>query len=317
MKLGIVMDPIAGIKIEKDSSFAMLLAAQAKGWDIYYMEVCDLFFTRNTASANIRRLSVTDCSTSWYRFHEMYTSPLTQLDIILMRKDPPVDMEFMYATHLLELAQRAGTFVVNDPASLRNANEKLFISRFPQCITPMLVACQAEYLLAFLDEHKDIILKPLNSMGGNSIFRVRDSDPNTKVIIETLTKNGSEHIMAQRFIPEIKNGDKRILLINGEPVPYALARIPGAGDMRGNLVAGALGKGVELTDRDRWICKQLSPTLKQEKLFFVGIDVIGDYLTEINVTSPTCIRELDSIYDLNIASDLMDALQQRIDQDSA
>ncbi len=202
--------------------------------------------------------------------------------------------------------------VVNDPASLRDANEKLFVSWFPQCTTPTLVARKSEHIHAFLDEHRDIILKPLDGMGGASVFRVQHSDQNTNVIIETLTENGNRHAMVQRFIPEIVHGDKRILMIDGEPVPYALARIPKDGEIRGNLAAGGSAKGVELTTRDRWICEQLAPTLKEKGLLFVGIDVIGDYLTEINVTSPTCIRELDTIYNLNIAGDLMDAIEARI-----
>ena len=306
------MDPIEGINIEKDSSFAMLLEAQSRAWDIYYMEMDDLFLVNNIPSATTREMSVEDEATCWYQFNEETTLSLFDLDVILMRKDPPFNMEYIYSTYLLELAHRQGTLVVNDPASLRDANEKLFVSWFPQCTTATLVARKSEHIHAFLDEHKDIILKPLDGMGGASIFRIQRADQNTNVIIETLTENGDKHVMVQRFIPEIIHGDKRILMINGEPIPYALARIPKEGEIRGNLAAGGSAKGVKLTARDRWICEQLTPILKKKGLLFVGIDIIGDYLTEINVTSPTCIRELDTINNLNIAGDLMDAIEARI-----
>ncbi len=312
MKLGIIMDPISGINITKDSSFAMLLEAQARGWDIYYMEADDLFLVNDIPSATIHKMTVEDKISEWYQFHDAGTLSLFDFDIILMRKNPPFNMEYIYSTYLLELAHRQGTLVVNDPASLRDANEKLFVSWFPQCTTPTLVARKSEHILAFLDEHRDIILKPLDGMGGVSIFRIQYFDQNTNVIIETLTKNGAKHVMAQKFIPEIVYGDKRILMINGEPVPYALARIPKEGEIRGNLAAGGRAQGVELTSRDRWICEQLAPVLKDKGLLFVGIDVIGDYLTEINVTSPTCIRELDTIYNLNIAGNLMDAIEKQL-----
>jgi glutathione synthase len=312
MKLGIIMDPIEGINIEKDSSFAMLLEAQSRAWDIYYMEMDDLFLVNNIPSATTREMTVEDGATRWYQFNEETTLSLFDLDVILMRKDPPFNMEYIYSTYLLELAHRQGTLVVNDPASLRDANEKLFVSWFPQCTTATLVARKSEHIHAFLDEHKDIILKPLDGMGGASIFRVQRADQNTNVIIETLTENGDKHVMVQRFIPEIIHGDKRILMINGEPIPYALARIPKEGEIRGNLAAGGSAKSIKLTARDRWICEQLTPILKKKGLLFVGIDIIGDYLTEINVTSPTCIRELDTINNLNIAGDLMDAIEARI-----
>ena len=312
MKLGVIMDPISGIDIVKDSSFAMLLEAQSRSWDIYYMEMDDLFLVNDIPSATTRKITVEDKASCWYQFRESTTLSLFDLDVILMRKDPPFNMEYIYSTYLLELAHRQGTLVVNDPASLRDANEKLFVSWFPQCTPPTLVARKSEHILAFLEEHRDIILKPLNGMGGASVFRILHSDQNTNVIIETLTGNGTKHVMVQQFIPEIVYGDKRILIINSEPVPYALARIPKAGEIRGNLAAGGSAKGVELTSRDRWICEQLATTLKEKGLMFVGIDVIGDYLTEINVTSPTCIRELDAIYDLNIAGDLMDAIEKQL-----
>ncbi len=313
MKLGIIMDPIAGIKIEKDSSFAILLAAQARDWELYYMETQDLFLAGTRPGARMRRLSVRDEKDRWYHFTGEEVAALSALDVILMRKDPPVDMEYIYATHLLELAQQQGVLVVNDPSALRDFNEKLLISWFPDCIPPTLVTKNAAQIISFAEEHGDIILKPLHGMGGLSVFRARNSDPNLHAIIEHLTGNGVRFAMAQRFIPEIVEGDKRILLIDGEPVPYALARIPRPGDHRGNLAVGGTGKGVALSARDREICATLAPVLIEKGLLFAGIDVIGDYLTEINITSPTCIRELDRLYGLDIAGDLMDAIRKKRD----
>lgn len=313
MKLGIIMDPIGGINTVKDSSFAMMLVAQSRGWDIYYMEVDALFLTDDTPKAAMKKITVSDTTTDWYEFHEILTAPLADLDVILVRKDPPFNMAYIYITYLLELARDQGVLVINDPAALRDVNEKLFISHFPECTAPMMVARRAKHILTFLDEHKDIIIKPLDGMGGASIFRVRQHDRNTNVIIETLTKNGRLHVMAQRFIPEIADGDKRILIIDGRPIPYALARIPKIGENRGNLAAGGRAKGVVLTDADRNICDRLAPTLREKGLLFVGIDVIGDCLTEINVTSPTCIRELDKIYNINIADELMTLIEDKLE----
>lgn len=312
MKLGIIMDPITGIDTRKDSSFAMLLAAQALGWDIYYMEMPDLFIDGSTPGARMRRLRVMDNRDRWFECGGESPADLAMLDIILMRKDPPVDMEYLYATHILELAQKAGVYVVNNPAALRDLNEKLFIHWFPECIAPSLVTCSAESIIEFAQRHEDIILKPLGNMGGASVFRIRKNDSNLQVVIETLTANGTRLAMAQRYIPDIAQGDKRILLINGEPVPYALARIPKAGEHRGNLAAGGTGKGLELSARDREICRQLGPVLRDKGLVFTGIDVIGDYLTEINITSPTCIRELDALFKLNIAGDLMRVIENNV-----
>ena len=309
MKLGIIMDPITGIDIRKDSSFAMLLAAQALGWDIYYMEMPDLFLDGCTPCAGMRRLSVADNPARWFQYGEESTAELAMLDIILMRKDPPVDMEYIYTTQILELAQKAGVYVVNDPSALRDVNEKLFIHWFPDCIAPTLVTAAEQRLVEFAHSHADIILKPLGGMGGHSVFRLRKHDTNLRVIIELLTANGTRLVMAQRYITEIEHGDKRILLIYGEPVPYALARIPKQGEHRGNLASGGIAKGMDLSDRDREICRQLGPLLRDKGLVFAGIDVIGDYLTEINVTSPTCIRELDALFKLNIAGDLMRAIE--------
>ena len=312
VKLGIVMDPIVGIDIKKDSSFAMLLAAQARGWPLYYMELADLFLDNGRAFARMRELAVEDHSDHWHRFVHEQTRPVSDLDVVLMRKDPPYNMEYIYATYLLELAEAAGVLVVNAPRSLRDANEKLFTSWFPQCCPPSLVTRSGTRIRAFLEVHGDIILKPLDGMGGVSIFRVRDGDPNTNVIIETLTGHGSQFTMAQRFVPEIVAGDKRILLIDGEPVPFALARTPVPGETRGNLAVGGLSKGVALNERDYWICSQVRAALCEKGLVFVGLDVIGDYLTEINVTSPTCIREIDALYGLDIAAQLMAAIERRL-----
>ena len=311
-ELAIVMDPIGSIKIHKDSSFAMLLAAQARGFALIYMEQQDLFLRDGEAFAMTCSLQVKDQAGDWFELGAPQERRLGDLDVILMRKDPPVDMEFIYTTHLLEQAECAGALVVNRPSFLRNCNEKLFATQFPDCCAPNLVSRDTARLRGFLDEHSDIILKPLDGMGGASIFRVRADDPNISVILETLTELGQRTTMAQKFIPEISAGDKRILMIDGEPVPYALARIPAQGETRGNLAAGGRGEGVELSERDRWICAQVGPELRARGLMFVGLDVIGDYLTEINVTSPTCIRELDALYDLDIASQLMDCIQTRL-----
>ncbi len=310
MKIGIIMDSITGINIKKDSSFAMLLAAQVKGWEIYYMEMNDLFLANNIPGARMRHLRVEDDNKHWFEFQDETTSDLSDLDVILMRKDPPFDMEYIYVTYMLEHAQQQGTLIVNDPEALRDANEKLFISWFPQCIAPTLVTRNADHILKFIEGHKDIILKPLDAMGGTSVFRIQHSDTNTNVIIETLTNKNTRFCMAQSYLPAVRKGDKRILLIDGEPIPYALARIPQANENRANLVAGGDAKGVELTNKDKWICEQLAPVLREKGLLFVGIDVIGDYLTEINITSPTCIRELDSLYDLNIANELMSVIEK-------
>lgn len=311
MKLGIIMDPIEDIKIYKDSSFAMLLAAQSLGWEIHYMEESDLFLADNTACAYMRPLQVEDDARCWYRFQDGQVSELGKLDIILMRLDPPVDMEYLYVTHILELARKDGVYVVNDPAALREINEKLYINWFPQFTPPTIVTKSDQQLIEFIEEQEDIMLKPPAGMGGYSIFRIRKGDTNTRVIIETLTDFGRKFTMAQRYIPEISEGDKRILLINGEPVPYALARIPQPGDNRGNLAAGGTGRGVELTDRDMEICKTVGPAMRDMGVVFAGLDIIGNYLTEINVTSPTCIREIDSIFKQNIARDLMQVVKKK------
>ncbi len=312
IKLGIVMDPIGSIKIHKDSSFAMLLAAQARGWQLFYMEQQDLYLQDGKTRAAIRHLQVQDRSDDWFELSVAEDIALAELDVLLMRKDPPFDMEFLYTTYLLERAESDGLLVVNRAASIRNSNEKLFTAWFPQCCVTSLVSRDNQRLRGFLDQHKDIILKPLDGMGGASVFRVRDNDPNISVSLETLTDMGRRTTMAQKFIPDISAGDKRILMVDGEPVPYALARIPAKGETRGNLAAGGRGEGVELSERDRWICAQVGPALKERGLLFVGLDVIGDYLTEINVTSPTCIRELDTLYKLDIGGQLMNSIAEKL-----
>lgn len=312
IQLGIVMDPIQSIKRHKDSSFAMLLEAQARGWSLWYMEMHELLLRDGRACARMRQLQVTDQADNWFSFSAERTVPLDELDVILMRKDPPFDMEYIYATYLLELAENRGSLVVNKPQALRDANEKLYTAWFPQCCPSTLVSRRYEDFKAFLHTHKDIILKPLGGMGGASIFRITEKDANTNVILETLTGLQTRYAMAQRFIPEISAGDKRILIVDGITVPYALARIPCEGETRGNLAAGGSGHGVELSERDHWIAGQVAPALKKAGIMFAGLDVIGDYLTEINVTSPTCIRELDEMYNLNISGMLMDAIEQKL-----
>lgn len=312
IRLGVVMDPIAQIKVAKDSTLAMLHEAARRGWQLHYMELADLYLEQDRAMARAQPLQVFEDDRHWFELGEARNMPLGELDVILMRKDPPFDTEYIYATYILEAAARAGALVVNDPASLRDANEKLFAARFPDCMAPSCVTRHAGILGEFIDRHGDVILKPLGEMGGASIFRVRQDDPNRNVIIETLTGHGSRYTMAQRFIPEISAGDKRILLIDGEPVPYALARIPAAGETRGNLAAGGKGVGVALSDRDREICARVAPLLREMGLLFVGLDVIGDYLTEVNSTSPTCIRELDALYGLNISGQFLDVIEKRL-----
>jgi glutathione synthase len=307
------MDPIGDIKFHKDSTLAMLLAAKKRGWQLHYMEQDDLFLQDGRCYASRRQLEVRADETDWFTLHSPQTAPLDHMDVILMRKDPPVDMEFMYTTFLLERAEAEGVLVVNKPAAIRNASEKLYTAWFQQCCPPTRVSRDQQLLKEFLKTHQDIILKPLDGMGGASVFRVRLDDPNVNVILETITDYGRKTVMAQRFIPEITEGDKRILMINGEPFPYALARIPAAGETRGNLAAGGTGRGIELTEKDHWICSQVGPSLREKGLIFVGLDVIGPYLTEINVTSPTCIRELDSLYNADIASQVIDAIAARLE----
>ena len=313
IKLGIVMDPIESIEFKKDSSLAMLLAAQKRGWQLFYMEQHDLYQKEGMARGSMRPLRVRYDANDWFTLGERQELPLESLNVILMRKDPPFDMEFIYSTYLLEQAEAAGTLVVNNPQSIRDCNEKMFATLFPQCTPPVMVARSARLLKEFAEEHGDVVLKPLDGMGGSSIFRTHSKDPNFNVILETLTQHGTSQAMIQKYIPEIVKGDKRVLLIDGEPVPYSLARIPAEGEFRGNLAAGGSGVGQELSDRDRWIAEQVAPVLKEKGLLFVGLDIIGDYLTEINVTSPTCIRQLDDQFGISIGEMLMDKIEEKLE----
>lgn len=310
----VVMDPIESINTAKDSSFAMLLEAQARGYALYYVKPRSLSVRNGQAWAQLATLKVTDSKENWFVLGAYEAKPLTEVQVVLMRTDPPVDTHYLHDSQILSLAQKAGVLLVNDPQGLRDMNEKLAALLFPQCCPETLVSRSTAEIKAFVETHREAVLKPLDGMGGRSIFRASVGDANLNVILETLSEGGSSHIMAQRFIPEISQGDKRILLIDGEPVPYCLARIPQGSEFRGNLAAGGRGEGRALSDRDRWIAAQVGPELKRRGMIFVGLDVIGDYLTEINVTSPTCIRELDKQFGLNIAGQLFDAIEVRLER---
>jgi glutathione synthase len=310
--LAVVMDPIASIKPYKDTTLALMLAAQKRGWALRYLQMHDLWLRDGIAMARVRPVTVFDDPKRWFELGDAQESRLGDFDAILMRKDPPFDLEYVAATYVLERAEEQGALVVNRPRSLRDANEKVFISWFAQCCAPTLIASDAATLRAFHAEHRDVILKPLDGMGGAGIFRIGADGMNLGAVIETLTDNGHRHIMAQRYIPEIVHGDKRVLMVDGEPVPYALARIPQHGEVRGNLAAGGRGEPRALSERDRWIAAQVGPRLREMGLLFVGLDVIGDYLTEINVTSPTCVRELDAGCKLDIGNDVIAAIEQKL-----
>ncbi len=312
LRVGVVMDAIESITPKKDSSLAMLLEASRRGAEIHYLQQADLKLLAGEALGNSQILKVRDDLSDWFTLGSEQEIRLGELDVILMRKDPPFDMEYIYSTYILERAEHAGAMIVNRPQSLRDMNEKAYIAWFAECAPLTMVTRSMPEMKAFLLEHGRIVVKPLDGMGGKSIFVIVAGDNNANVIFETLTDNGKRYAMAQVFIPEISEGDKRILLIDGDPIAYALARIPSADDNRGNLVMGAVGKGLELSERDRWICAQVGPVLRERGVIFAGIDVIGDYLTEINVTSPTGIRELDTAFDLNIAGTLFDAIEARL-----
>lgn len=307
-----VMDPIANINFFKDSTLAIAQAAQHAGWPLAYAELDDLFIQNGKACANLKPLTVHNNENCWFELGPSQTSELSADHVILMRKDPPFDSTFLYATHILERASFAGSLVVNNPQSLRECNEKLFATEFPKLCPPHLVSKNMAQLKTFYHQHEDIIFKPLDGMGGRGIFRCKPADGNVSSILEILTHNGTEYIMAQKFIPAISAGDKRILMINGEPIEYALARIPAAGELRGNLAAGGRGVAQALSVRDKEIAHTIGPALQQKGLLFVGLDVIGDYLTEINVTSPTCIREIDKAYNTNIGARLIKAIEQKL-----
>jgi glutathione synthase len=312
INIAVVMDPIGSIKPAKDTTLAMLLAAQARGWKLHYVEQSNLYLRDGEARAATRILQVRDTDSDWFTFGKTHDLRLGDLDVILMRKDPPFNMEYIYSTYLLERAEQAGALVINRPQALRDANEKAYTAWFPQCCPPTLLTRDMGRIREFLAEHHKIVLKPLDGMGGALVFVIAENDPNLSVILETLTESGNKITIAQKYLPEISEGDKRILVIDGEPVPYALARIPAPGESRGNLAAGGNGVGVPLTERDRWICSQVAPALRSKGLLFVGLDVIGDYLTEINVTSPTCARELDKLYGLDIAEQFMAVIARKI-----
>ena len=310
--LGVVMDPIESILPAKDSTLAMLLAAQSRGWTLIYFRQNDLAVRDGVPLGRGLKIEVYDDTSRWYEAGEQWAGGLEELDVLLMRKDPPFDMEYIYTTYILELAEERGLMVINKPASLRDINEKAYTSWLPDCTPASLISSDLDELRRFLAEQEKIVVKPLDGMGGRSIFIVTQGELNTNVILETLTSNGSRFTLAQRYIPEITDGDKRILLIDGTPVEYALARIPAPGDSRGNLVMGAKAEGRELTQRDRWLCSRVGPILQAKGVIFAGLDVIGDYLTEINVTSPTGIRELDRAFGLNIAARLFDAVDRHL-----
>ncbi|VAX77076.1 Glutathione synthetase [Serratia symbiotica] len=312
IKLGIVMDPISSVNIKKDSSVAMLVEAQRRGWELHYMEMNHLYLHAGDARACTRLLRIKESKESWYSFYSEQDLALQDLDVILMRKDPPFDTEYIYATYILERAEVKGTLVFNKPQSLRDCNEKLFTAWFPELMPDTLVSRNASHIRQFHQRHGEIVLKPLGSMGGASIFRVKPDDPNLPVIIEILTEYGQRFCMAQKFLPAIKEGDKRILLVDGEPVSNCLARIPAQGETRGNLSAGGYGEVRQLTESDWRIARVVALTLKEKGLLFVGLDVIGDRLTEINVTSPTCVREIEAVFPGSIMSILMDAIAKRL-----
>lgn len=312
IKIGIVMDPIESIKPYKDSSFAMMLEAQRRGWEVHYILQSGMHAEGGIVYCQTKTVQLTDDNNHWFDYLDSHQFPMGELDCVIMRKDPPFDMEYIYSTYLLELAEKQGCLVLNRPASIRGSNEKFLTTWFPEYAPETLVTSRMDLIKDFHEKYKRIVVKPLDGMGGSMIFQIQEGDQNRSVILETLTQNGTVTAMAQRFLPEFKAGDKRILLIDGVPFDYALARIPAAGESRGNLAAGATSEGVALTDRDREICAAVGPTLKAMGLTFVGLDVIGDYMTEINVTSPTCIRELDSIYSANIAGLLMDVIETKL-----
>jgi glutathione synthase len=304
------MDPVETIRPKKDSTLAMMLAAQAKGWPVFSMDVCDLRLRDGHAEASMRELRVFDDCDRWFEAGEVKDGRLADFDILLMRKDPPFDLDYIAATYVLERAEEAGVLVVNRPQSLRDANEKIFASWFPQCCPPTLITCSMAKLRDFHTTHGRIVVKPIDLMGGRSVFVVGEQDLNANVIFEEITRRGARFVQAQAYIPEIgETGDKRILLIDGEPVPHTLVRRPAKGEGRANMAAGGTPEGGTLSERDRWICSQIGPALRERGLTFVGIDVIGDWLTEINVTSPTGIRELDKFFGINIAAQFLDKVE--------
>ena len=312
IKLGVIMDPIEGIKVSKDSTFAMLLEGQNRGYEIHYLQARDMLLKDGKVVANTSQIRVQDQLSNWFEAQNSDRVEMSYFDVVLMRKDPPFNMEYIYTTYLLDRVQEMGTLVINHPASLRNANEKLFATQFGDCIAPYVITQQRTILNEFINEYEHVVVKPLDGMAGDSIFQIEHNDSNRNVILETITNLDQRTVMAQKFIPEYVHGDKRILLINGEPIPNALLRVPAQGELRANLAKGGSAHGVALSKRDHSICKQIKPALQDMQLAFVGIDIIGEYLTEINVTSPTGIRELDKMYDLNISATLFDYIETQL-----
>ncbi len=315
VRLAVVMDPISDIKYAKDTTLGMLLAAQARGWALHYLEQSDLRLRDGVAEGAARALTVRADPGDWYRLGESKVEPLGAFDAILMRKDPPFDTEYIYTTYILERAELAGALVVNRARGLRDMNEKVYTAWFPQCCAPTLVTRDMDEMAAFARAQGKIVCKPLHGMGGRSIFVLEPGDKNARVIYESLTQYGTQFAIVQKYLPEIVHGgDARVLLVDGEPVPYALARIPSPTDHRGNLAAGAQGVGRPLTERDRWLCAQIGPAMRAAGMLFVGLDVIGGYVTEINVTSPTGARELDTQFHLDIGDLLMAAIDRALAQ---
>ena len=309
MKIGVVMDPIESINFKKDSTLAMMLEAQSREHQLFYMTPDSLYINEKGAFAIAKTLQVKNDPTGWFDFKEEKQIKLSELDVILMRQDPPFNSNYIYNTYVLESAEKEGVLVVNKPSSLRDCNEKVFATEFPECCTPFLVTSDQNLLKSFIEDHGDTVIKPLDGMGGSSIFRLRYSDPNLNVILETITKSFTTKVMIQTYIPEITDGDKRILLINGNPMDAAVARVPAEGELRGNLAAGASAVARSLTEKDLWICEQVGPKLKDLGLVLVGLDIIGDYLTEINVTSPTCFREYESLCDIDVAYSFIEEVE--------
>jgi glutathione synthase len=313
IRIAVVMDPIDHIKPAKDTTLAMMLAAQRRGWELAYLEMRHLWLRDGVAMGRAHPVAVRDDHDDWFTLGEPTETKLGDFDAVLMRKDPPFDTEYIYATYILERAELQGALVANRPQGLRDMNEKVFTAWFPECCAPTLITRDMTDMHAFLREHGRIVCKPLHGMGGRSIFVIDLGDKNANVVFETLTDYGQHFAIVQRYIPDIaRTGDARVILVDGEPVPYALARIPSADDNRGNLAAGAKGVGRPLDDRDRWLAGQIGPVLRDRGMLFVGLDVIGGFVTEINVTSPTGVRELDRQFGLDIGGTLMDALARRL-----
>jgi glutathione synthase len=312
-KRAVIMDPIDSIQPSKDSSLAMLLEVQNRGWEIHYGQLNDIWLRDGEAFGRLTTLRVADDSSKWFDLGDVAVTPLGDMDVILLRKDPPFDMEYIFATYILERAQHHGAVVVNQPQGLRDANEKAYLAWFPDCAPPTLISCSPDEMRKFMEDHRKVVVKPLDLMGGQSVFVTDTEDGNHNVILETITHQGTRYAMVQKYLPEIaSSGDKRIILIDGQPIPMALARIPSLGDHRGNMVVGARIEVRPLTDRDMWICEQIGPALREKGLLFTGIDVIGDFMTELNVTSPTGIRELERASDVRITEQIFDAISSKL-----